>query len=326
LKKIHKKDGTYQMITLPDYALDYMENLYQSGRSKLTLKQYESDLKKFFNWLDIYKENTKFETIKALRADDIRAYFHYLKDKQLSQATIRRLASVLSRLMIYHQCVCAHEIHKLAEAAPLRSLTTKDFITSEEYNKLLQHLLIKDVEITKKSARNYLLTRNWTIVSLLKTFGLTPIDLHSIKMKDLNLAQEELILSRGEAPLILSLPPDIMKKLRDYYFSIPEAFRPKYYSNDPVFVAFNNISYSFQYDYDRQKPKALSVRAIQEMIKDEVRRAGLRKISAVNLRNAAILEELANGASDEKIMKQFHLTSEAALRRYKQYLQDKMND
>lgn len=314
------------MITLPDYALDYMENLNQSGRSKLTLKQYESDLKKFFSWLDIYKENTTFETIKALRADDIRAYFHYLKDKQLSQATIRRLASVLSRLMIYHQCVCAHEIHKLAEAAPLRSLTTKDFITSEEYNKLLKYLLIKDIEITKKSARNYLLTRNWTIVSLLKTFGLTPIDVHSIKMKDVNLAQGELTLSREEAPLILPIPQDIMTKLRDYYFTIPEAFRPKYYSNDPVFIAFNNISYSFQYDYNRQKPKALSVRAIQEMIKDEVRRAGLRKISAVNFRNAAILETLASGASDEKIMHQFHLTSEAALRRYKQYLLNNMND
>ncbi|MCM3362151.1 MULTISPECIES: tyrosine-type recombinase/integrase [Bacillaceae] len=314
------------MITLPDYALDYMENLNQSGRSKLTLKQYESDLKKFFSWLDIYKENTKFETIKALRADDIRAYFHYLKDKQLSQATIRRLASVLSRLMIYHQCVCAHEIHKLAEASPLRPLTTKDFITSEEYNKLLQHLLIKDIESTKKSARNYLLSRNWTIVAILKNFGLTPIDIYRIKMKDLNLAQGELTLNREDAPLTLPLSHDIMTKLRDYYFSIPEAFRPKYYSNDPVFIAFNNISYSFQYDYDRQKPKALSVRAIQEMIKDEVRRAGLRKISAVNLRNAAILEALATGASDEKVMRQFHLTSEAALRRYKQYLLSKIND
>lgn len=314
------------MITLPDYALDYMENLNQSGRSKLTLKQYESDLKKFFSWLDIYKENTKFETIKALRADDIRAYFHYLKDKQLSQATIRRLASVLSRLMIYHQCVCAHEIHKLAEASPLRPLTTKDFITSEEYNKLLQHLLIKDIESTKKSARNYLLSRNWTIVALLKNFGLTPIDIYRIKMKDLNLAQGELTLNREDAPLTLPLSHDIMTKLRDYYFSIPEAFRPKYYSNDPVFIAFNNISYSFQYDYDRQKPKALSVRAIQEMIKDEVRRAGLRKISAVNLRNAAILEALATGASDENVMRQFHLTSEAALRRYKQYLLSKIND
>lgn len=314
------------MITLPDYALDYMENLNQSGRSKLTLKQYESDLKKFFSWLDIYKENTKFETIKALRADDIRAYFHYLKDKQLSQATIRRLASVLSRLMIYHQCVSAHEIHKLAAAAPLRSLTPKDFISNEEFNKLSQLVLTKDIEVTKKSARNYLLTRNWTIIALLRAFGLTPIDVHSIKMKDLNLAQGELILSREPAPVILPLPQDMMTKLRDYYFSIPEAFRPRYYSNDPVFVAFNNISYSFQYDYDIQKPKALSVRAIQEMIKDEVRRAALRKISAVNLRNAAILEELANGASDEKVMKQFHLTSEAALRRYKQYLQDKTND
>lgn len=311
------------MITLPDYALDYMENLNQSGRSKLTLKQYESDLKKFFSWLDIYKENTKFETIKALRADDIRAYFHYLKEKQLSQATIRRLASVLSRLMIYHQCICAHEIHKLAEAAPLRTLTDKDFITQNEYSLLAQMLLTKDAEVTKKSARNYLLTRNWTIVALLRTFGLTPFDLHSIKMKDFNLAQGELTLSRDTTRLILSLPHDIMAKLRDYYFSIPESFRPKYYSNDPVFVAFNNISYSFQYDYDRQKPKGLSVRAIQEMIKDEVRRAGLRKISAVNFRNTAILEELANGVCDENVMQLFHLTSEAALRRYKQYLQEK---
>jgi len=52
----------------------------------------------------------------------------------------------------------------------------------------------------------------------------------------------------------------------------------------------------------------------------------LRKISAVNFRNAAILKELALGVSDEKVMHQFHLTSEAALRRYKQYLQNKIID
>ena len=264
--------------------------------------------------------------MKSLRKDDIRKYFQFLNEKKFSQATIRRLASVLSRLMIYHQCVAAHEIHKLAEAAPLRSLTDNDFISTSEYEKLTKVIIAKDLEWTKKSARNYLLTRNWTIVTLIRSFGLTPLDIHNIKMSDINLAQEELVIPRKNTKVTVQLNKDIMKKLREYYFSIPEAFRPNYYSNHPLFVAFNNISYSFQYDYDRQKPKSLSVRAIQEMIKDEVRRANLRKISAINLRNSAILDEIMQGTSDEKLLKQFDLTSEASLRRYKQYAAEKNPD
>jgi len=314
------------IITLPDYVYDFMENLIQSGRSRATLKQYESDLKKFIGWLEAHKGNTHLDTLKSLRKDDIRIYFQFLNEKKLSQATIRRLASVLSRLMIYHHCVAAHEIHKLAEAAPLRSLTDNDFISTTEYEKLTKVILAKDPEWTKKSARNYLLTRNWTIVTLIRCFGLTPLDIHNINMSDINLAQEELVIPRKKNKVTVQLNKDIMKKLRDYYYSIPEAFRPNYYSNHPLFVAFNNISYSFQYDYNRQKPKSLSVRAIQEMIKDEVKRANLRKISAINLRNSAILDKIIQGTADEMLLKQFDLTSEASLRRYKQYASEKNPD
>ncbi|KAB7671282.1 tyrosine-type recombinase/integrase [Bacillus sp. B1-b2] len=311
------------LITLPDYVLDFKDNLIESGRSKSTLKQYESDLKKFFTWLETHKGDVTLHTLKSLRQADIRLYFQFLKEKKLSQATIRRLATVLSRLMIYHQCVGAHEIHKLAEAAPLRALTEDDFITEAEFEKLTHTVLSKDPEVTRASARNYLLTRNWSFITLIRTFGLTPVDIHQITMSQVNLAQEELIIETENSKLTLHLNKELMKYIRDYYFSIPEAFRPRYYSEDPLFVAFNNISYSFQYDYEKQKPKALSVRAIQETIKDEVRRANLRKISAVNLRNAAILDKLTKGYSDDRLMQHFKLTSEASLRRYKQYAKEK---
>ncbi|MGP7815690.1 tyrosine-type recombinase/integrase [Niallia sp. 01092] len=310
------------IITLPDYIYVFMEDLQLAGRSKLTLKQYESDIKKFFVWMDKHKENTEFDTFKALRAEDIRSYFLHLHHLQLSQATIRRLASVLSRLMKFHQCIAAEEIHKLAAASPLRALNDKDFITDKEFTQLMKRMKTKDSEQQKKSARNYLLNRNIAIVLLIRTYGLTPTEIHSLTMKHINFAQKELMVQTNEQRRTFQLQESMMNYLRDYFFSIPPLFRPKYNSKDPLFVAFNNISLSFQYDYDRQRPKDLSVRAIQEMIKDEVRLANLRKISAVTLRNTSILDFLQLGYLDDVLMERFALTSEASLRRYKQYLEN----
>jgi site-specific recombinase XerD len=310
-------------IILPDYVHEFMEDLLLSGRSKLTLKQYESDLKKFFSWFQRHKQQIDLETLKSLRKEDIREYFHYLNDINMAQATIRRLASVLSRLMKFHQCIAAHEIHKLSEAPPLRTLTPNDFINGSEYKTLISSMKSRDVENTKKSARNFLITRNLTIISFIRTFGLTPTDIYQLTMKNINLAQKELIIKSKDSLRKFSIDIETIDYLRDYFFSIPELFRPKYHSNDPLFVAFNNISLSFQYDYDSQKPKALTVRSIQEMIKDEVKKAQLRKISAVTLRNTAIHDEVLIGKTDDQLMTSFALTSEGALRRYKQYIENK---
>ncbi|MFT8321239.1 MAG: tyrosine-type recombinase/integrase [Bacillus sp. (in: firmicutes)] len=309
------------ILLLPEYALAFMEDLQLAGRSKLTLKQYESDLKNFFHWMNLHKKDTSFDLFKALRADDIRAYFYYLHEKNLSQATIRRLASVLSRLMKFHQCIAAEEIHKLSDTQPMRALTEADFITKDEYNKLLAVMKTKDSEEQKKSARNYLLDRNCAIVLMIRTYGLTPTDIHSLSMDKINFAQNEFVLKTEEYTRTFSLNDNISEFLRSYFYSIPPLFRPRYHSKDSLFVAFNNISLSFQYEYDRQRPKRLSVRAIQEMIKDEVKKANLRKISAVTLRNTAILEAVQKGISDDTLMERFSLTSEAALRRYKQYIE-----
>lgn len=309
------------MAILPDFAHAFLEDLHEAGRSKLTLKQYESDLKKFFSWLEAEQKKTDMNTLKALRKDDIQKYFVYLHNKKLSHATIRRLATVLSRFLKYHQCIAAHDIHKLSHTAPLRSLTSNDFIEGEEFTKIIYTMKLRYSEATgKKAARNFLVERNAAIASLIRAFGLTPTEVYAITMEHVNLAQGELSIPFGTTMKKFAVEKQIMEDIRTYFYSIPELFRPKYHSKDPLFVAFNNVSLSFQYDYDRQKPKALSVRAIQEMIKDEVKRAGLRKISAVNLRNTAILEEIQQGKSDEYIMERFSLTSEAALRRYKQYL------
>lgn len=306
-------------LLFPEYVQAYIENLIDSGKSKLTLKQYESDLKKFINWLEKEKNSTDFETFASLQAEDIRSYFLFLHNQGLSQATIRRLASVLSRLMKFHLLTAAEEIHKLSEALPMRSLTENDFITAEEYKRFLETLKTKDAELTKKSARNYLLDRNIAIVQLIRIFGLTPQEIHNLTMKNINFAQKELILQENETTRKFIIEEDIMGHIRNYFFSIPPLFRPKYHTLDPLFVAFNNISYSFQYDYDIQRPKVLSVRAIQEMIKDEVRKIYSRQISAATLRNTAILDYIKEGHQDEQVMKRFALTSEAALRRYKQF-------
>jgi len=55
------------------------------------------------------------------------------------------------------------------------------------------------------------------------------------------------------------------------------------------------------------------------MIKNEIRKIYFRQNSARKIRNTAILDYIKEGHQDEQVMKRFALTSEAALRRYKQF-------
>lgn len=199
---------------------------------------------------------------------------------------------------------------------PLRSLTNNDFISDEEMNILLSSMR----KPNNSEARNNLIDRNLAIVSLARYYGLTPKDISSITMDQINLHQKTIKLINGNDSLVVKIEDDHIQYIRDYLYSIDKKIRPRYNSTDPLFVAYFNFTKRFLFDFEKGKPKVLSIRAIQEIIKDEVKLAELRKISAKHLRNSCILEHLSNGKSVEEIVTYFRLSDSYSIHRYQKYL------
>lgn len=109
--------------------------------------------------------------------------------------------------------------------------------------------------------------------------------------------------------------------IKSDYVTIPEPVRPKYHSNDPLFVAYDFTRKTYHWSYDNDAPKALTEIAVQKMIRLEVERANLRKgISAQHLRNTFILQLIENEVLEGQIINQVGFKSKLSLKRYYDYI------
>lgn len=304
----------------PEHVQKYFDSLIESDKKPATVKQYTSDLDKFLVWIESYKGATDLNTLRSLQRSDIENYIHHLQESKHSAATIRRLFSVLKGYLTFLNITITFNI-KDTGVESLRELDANDFISEKELNALLKSMKTKfNSDTPLAAARDYLIDRNVSIVFLMRFYGMTPTEISSINMESVNFAHNSIKLSSkyGERKIVFS--DDHKKHLLLYFNSIPKAFRPRYNSKDPLFVAFNNVSTSFQYDYVAGMPKKLSVRGIQKMIKMEVGHADLRKLSAANMRNSCILDDLKANIPDEIIVTKYNLTTAFSLHRYKKYI------
>ncbi|MGX1266802.1 site-specific recombinase XerD [Rossellomorea marisflavi] len=289
----------------------YIDILKSAGKKPGTLKQYASDLNQFISWLD----SSHVQTLHALTSEDMNTYVNRLEEKQLRPATMKRHLSAINQFLAHHQL----GIKASSDQDPTRHaipLTPQDFVSHHEITSLLDSMK----KPIRSAARDELINRNLAIVHLLRYKGLRPKDLSALDMNTVNLAQSTIQYSRDGRTVSYSLSPKEVQYLRDYIMGIEPLKRPRFHTDDPLFVAYNNRSKDYQSDYVNQQPKRLSVRSIQEMIKDEVRLAGLRKISAKHLRNSCILDHVQSGQNESDIQHYFHLTHSFSLHRYKQYM------
>ncbi|WP_420798648.1 hypothetical protein [Lederbergia galactosidilytica] len=157
------------------------------------------------------------------------------------------------------------------------------------------------------------------MVYLIRYKGLRPKEISSINMSMINLAQSTIEFKQDGHRNIYKLSDEPLQHVLTYLKTIDPLKRPRYLSNDPLFISFNNRSNDYQYDYANEQPKRLSTRGIQEMMKDEVRLAGLRKLSAKHLRNSCILDHVLSDRNDKEIQRYFHLSHPHSLHRYKVY-------
>lgn len=285
----------------------YIEALKKENKKPGTLKQYTSDLKQFISWLD----DSVQKDLLRIDATHLTAYIDGLAEKKLSDTTTKRHLSALNQFLAFYE-IHAELPTESAKNLQVRPLHSSDFISDREMHRLLESMQ-RPID---SAARDFLIDRNLAIVHLIRYKGLRPKEIASINMDMVNLGQSSLGFNQN----IYKLSGKPIEHIRAYLQNVEPLKRPRLHSKEPLFVSYNNRSQDYQYDYDREEPKRLSTRSIQEMIKDEVKLAGLRKVSSKHLRNSCILDHIRSGQNDKEMLRYFHLTHPFSLQRYKDFI------
>ncbi|NWK72584.1 phage integrase N-terminal SAM-like domain-containing protein [Bacillus paramycoides] len=305
-----------------DTIQNFSSYLAIKGRKPSTIKRYIYDLNSFIQWLHLSKRFNENNIWESLHKKDFEAFFKYLKeDRQYSDKTIHRIYIVLNRLYDYLDLPSPIEsvIHI---DPPDRKLREEDFISFKE-EKRLKEVTASLEGLTEKqqSTRPMILERNITIISLLLDYGLSLQELVSLQMKHVHFESNTLSIPE-DSKINRTIPLKECDKLNlyTYYKTIPEPVRPKYHSNDPLFIAFDFNRETYRWSYENDAPKFLTEISIQKMIRLEVKRANLRKgISAQHFRNTFILRRIQGNNTPEQVMQQIGFKSNLSLKRYYDY-------
>ncbi|MBJ8055059.1 phage integrase N-terminal SAM-like domain-containing protein [Bacillus cereus] len=309
-----------------DTVQHFVSFLLDKGRKPSTIKRYVYDIEDFGQWLQKSNKLPLRNIWTTLSTENYEEYFNDLKkERNYSDKTMHRVYIVLSRLYQYLDLSNPLEDMKLL-IQPNRTLRDEDFISKAEEIRL-KYILTSLEGLTEKqrSVRPALMDRNIAVVHLLINNGLSLQELVGLQMKRVHFENSTISVPGivGIERTIL-LTEDDKKRLFNYYKTIPAPVRPKYHSNDPLFVAFDFTRKTYHWSYENDAPKALTEIAVQKMIRLEVARANLRKgISAQDLRNTFILRRIEHHVSEEEIIKQVGFKSKHSLKRYYDYINQK---
>jgi len=131
---------------------EYLINLGAEGRSSKTIEKYTHNLKLFFQWILIHKENAEFHSLKKR---DYVAWLNYLVNKQkLSPNRVRVLRSTISSLSNFCENILGEDDdfpeykgfrNAVIKVNPpvLALVRDKTFLTKEQIEDLVQILFEK---------------------------------------------------------------------------------------------------------------------------------------------------------------------------------------
>ncbi len=284
---------------------------------------YKHDLKSFFEWLNHCHPHIPPESLPNDKKyyDE---YFSYLKEKNLSEANLRRVASHLNGLLKYYNLTSYTGLLQGTNKKQ-RELTDTDFITEADTLLLLDSVIShKHLSDIQSQIHKYIGPRNHSMFVLMIRYGLTVNEVVSLNIKDINFGQNTLMVKNSKTNRILELSKDDKKIIYNYLSTIPLLFRPKDYTDDPLFISFHPQKMVYWYDYSLDKPKRISVIGTKRMIEREVKRSGIKpNVRSTHFRNSCILNKIHEGYSNEHIIYYFGLSSRHALYRFKRYLRVK---
>ncbi|MEC2531443.1 site-specific integrase, partial [Bacillus cereus] len=307
-----------------DTIQGFSSYLLNKGRKPSTIKRYIYDVESCIQWLHQSGRFSDSEEMnwESLYKKDFEAFFNYLiEERQYSDKTVHRIYIVRNRL--YEYLDLPRPIEGVVHIAPPdRALRTEDFISIQEEERLKQvSASLEGLTEKQRTSRPMILERNLSIIILLLDYGLSLHELVALRMKHVHFENNTLSIPEDtKINRTIQLKEVDKLHLYHYYKTIPEPVRPRYHSDDPLFVAFHFRLGTYLWSYDNDAPKFLTDMSVQKMIRLEIKRANLRKgISAQHFRNTFILKMIQQQYTAEDIVKQVGFKTDVSLKRYYTY-------
>ncbi|PEX16968.1 tyrosine-type recombinase/integrase [Bacillus cereus] len=308
-----------------DILQGFSSYLLNKGRKPSTIKRYIYDIESCIQWLQQSERLSEDISWESLCKKDFEAFFMYLiEERQYSDKTVHRIYIVLNRLYEYLDLPSPIE-SVINISPPNRALRTEDFISLQEEERLKQvSASLEGLTEKQRTTRPMILERNLSIIILLLDYGLSLHELVALRMKHVHFENNTLSIPEDtKINRTIQLKEEDKLHLYHYYKTIPEPVRPRYHSDDPLFVAFHFMLGTYLWSYDDDAPKFLTEISVQKMIRLEVKRANLRKgISAQHFRNTFILKMIQQQCTAEHIVKQVGFKTYVSLKRYNTYYEN----
>lgn len=317
-----RSDLGLKEIELPLFVLQYLEFLRQNGRKKTTYIRYGYYIRGFLWWIEDNEQGITIEKFKTLKNDFYESYYEYLFfEKRQKIDSVKRVRSVLggfARHITEHSIESNFPIENI-ETKPVQ-LYENDLVKVADLKKLLLTIKSKSgLTENQLKGRDYLVNRNISIVTLFYYYGLTMSELVSLKMNQVTLGIARTIEVSGSRKRLIQLGEDALI-IHKYLKDVPVEVRPKLFTEDPLFIAFDFQRMTYRWLYGKNdmsgRPKELSRLAVQKMILRESRRAGVQ-VTAQKMRNTAILRTIMEAThTKEQIMKKFGFKNLQMVKRY----------
>ena len=189
-----------------DYRLQFLRYLsIEKNYSDKTLLSYNNDLSKFIEFLKKYGIND----ITKINKNDVRAFFLFLREKELSNRTLGRYYSALNSFFKY---LLEHEI---INNNPL------EFIDYPKYTKKIPEYVyeskIKDLLNTQTTDNIQIDVRNKLIIHLLLDSGIRLNELVNIKLTDIDFNDRSIkVFGKGSKERYVFFTTKTLNKLEEW--------------------------------------------------------------------------------------------------------------
>lgn len=247
--------------------IEYLE--YEKGYSKKTLISYENDLQLFRQFLK--EENIK--KIEEINYNTIRKYLSLLHEKKYTSSSISRKISTLRTF--YKYLLKEKKIDKNPMTLISNPKKEKKLPNYLKYNELEK--LLNSIDISKKEE-----IRNKLIIELLYSTGIRVSELINIKMKDIDIKENQItILGKGNKERIVLFGKEAKKTLKLYISNFQEEFKGNI--KEHYLLTINN--------------KPLTSNKVRLIVKEVLRKSCLNiNISPHTIRHTFATHLLDNGA------------------------------
>lgn len=253
--------------------LNYMT--IQKHYSINTIKGYQKDILDFHAF--ITSEELAADLLDATRERLARHFISHLDEKDLSKKTISRKISALRTFYDYLMKNNLIDVNIFsAVQAPKIPKKLPSIINDDEMNMIFE-------SIDKSTPLGY---RNYLMLDLLFSAGLRASELINVTIKDINLAQEQILIhGKGSKDRYVPLHQHLINDMRHYLTYIR-----------PVLLAKGSDTHSL-YVFINYKGGHLTVRGLQLILKSIIKNSGETfKIHPHMLRHAFATTLLNHGA------------------------------